>query len=76
MGIRRSLGGAPRKKTALTAEMVRAVVRKIPNDVAGMRDRALIAIRFAGALHRSELVALDLADIERHPKGRTLAEIR
>jgi integrase len=40
--------------------MVRMVVRRIPGDVAGVRDRALILLGFAGALRRSELVALDL----------------
>jgi integrase len=44
-------------------------VRRIPADLAGLRDRALLLLGFAGAMRRSELVALDLSDIERHPKG-------
>jgi len=68
-GIRRSLGTAPRKKAALTADLVARLVRKIPQDLAGLRDRALILIGFAAALRRSELVALDVADIARHAKG-------
>jgi site-specific recombinase XerD len=35
-----------------------------------MRDRALIRLGFAGALSRSELVALTVADVERHPSNR------
>jgi hypothetical protein len=34
-----------------------------------MRDRALILLGFAGALRRSELVALTVAYVERHPEG-------
>jgi len=71
-GIRRSLGTAPRKKAALTADLVAKVVKKIPSDLAGLRDRALLLIGFAAALRRSELVALDVADIGRHPKGIVL----
>ena len=68
-GIRRSLGVAPRKKAALTAELVAKAIKKIPSDLAGLRDRALILIGFAAALRRSELVDLKVNDIARHPKG-------
>jgi integrase len=44
-------------------------LRKIPEDLTDLRDRALILIGFAAALRRSELVALDIGDIARHPKG-------
>lgn len=68
-GIRRSLGTAPKKKAALTAELVAKAVRKIPPDLAGLRDRALILLGFAAALRRSELVGLNVDDIEQHPRG-------
>lgn len=68
-GIRRTIGTAPRKKAALTADLVAKAVRKIPSDLAGLRDRAIILLGFAAALRRSELIALDVADIERHAKG-------
>jgi integrase len=68
-GIARTLGSAPTKKTALTADLLAKALRKVPEDLAGLRDRALILIGFAAALRRSELVALDVADIARHPKG-------
>jgi len=48
---------------------VAKAVRKIPTDVLGLRDRALLLLGFAGAFRRSELVALEVADLERHPKG-------
>jgi site-specific recombinase XerD len=37
--------------------------------LAGLRDRALLLIGFAGAFRRSELVALDVADIEENETG-------
>jgi integrase len=68
-GIARTLGAPPEKKAALTADLLAKALRKIPEDLAGLRDRALILIGFAAALRRSELVALDVNDIARHPKG-------
>lgn len=68
-GIARELGSAPKKKAALTADLIGKAVRKIPTDVLGRRDRALLLLGFAAALRRSELVALDVLDVARHPKG-------
>ena len=34
-----------------------------PATLIGIRDRALLALGFAGAFRRSELVALDMADL-------------
>jgi site-specific recombinase XerD len=68
-GIRRSLGTAPSKKAALTAGLVAKAIKRIPSDLAGLRDRALLLLGFAAALRRSELVALDVSDVTRHPKG-------
>ena len=33
-------------------------------DIKGLRDRALLLLGFAGAFRRSELVALDIADLQ------------
>ena len=71
-GIARTLGSAPTKKAALTAELVAKCIRRIPVDLEGLRDRALILIGFAGTFRRSELVALDLEDVERRPQGIVL----
>jgi len=68
-GIARTLGVAPVKKAALTAELLAKALRTMPQDLAGLRDRALILIGFSAALRRTELVALDVDDIARHPKG-------
>ncbi|WP_244553018.1 site-specific integrase [Bradyrhizobium erythrophlei] len=45
------------------------MVATAPDKLAGLRDRALLLIGFGGALRRSELVALDVADIEETATG-------
>ncbi len=69
-GIRRALGTAPVQKAPATAERLRAMLDAIPADtLAGKRDRALLALGMAGAFRRSELVALQVEDLERVPEG-------
>jgi site-specific recombinase XerD len=62
-GIRRTVGTAPRRKAAATADRVRAMLNACPNNMLGIRDRALLALGFAGAFRRSELVALRVEDL-------------
>jgi integrase len=68
-GIRRKLGTARKGKAPATAAIVAKLTRKLPDTLAGKRDRALILIGFAAALRRSELVALNVGDIERTDSG-------
>jgi site-specific recombinase XerD len=68
-GIRRSLGTAPSKKAPATADRIVAMALAAGDDLKGLRDRALLLIGFAGAFRRSELVALDLADLEETELG-------
>jgi len=42
-------------------------------DLTGARDRALLLVGFVGALRRSELTALDMADVAEHPNGLVLS---
>jgi integrase len=68
-GIRRSKGTAATVKApAVTAEL-RAMVEHLPGDLRGARDRAMLLVGFAAALRRSELVALDVADVAETPEG-------
>jgi integrase len=73
-GIRRTLGVAPkRQKTPLTAAELRRLVETAPGGtLAGKRDRALLLIGHLGAFRRSELVALDLEDVEEVGDGLRL----
>jgi site-specific recombinase XerD len=68
-GIRRSLGTAPRKKAPATAERIISMALAAGDDMKGLRDRALLLIGFAGAFRRSELVALDVEDLEESELG-------
>jgi len=40
------------------------MVAALPDDLGGTRDRALLLIGWAGALRRSELVAIEVGDLE------------
>lgn len=44
----------------------------MPPDLAGLRGRALLLVGFVAALRRSEISALDVADIAAHPSGLVL----
>jgi len=44
----------------------------IPDDLRGLRDRALLLVGFAGALRRSELAAIQLNDLLRTDQGYEL----
>jgi site-specific recombinase XerD len=68
-GIRRTFGAARVKKAPAIAAKVRSMVALAPDGLTGLRDRALLLIGFAGAFRRSELVALDVADIEETETG-------
>jgi site-specific recombinase XerD len=68
-GARRKVGVAPQQKAAATAEILTALLMRTPDTLTGKRDRALLALGFAGAFRRSELVALDVADLIEHPEG-------
>ena len=69
-GIRRSRPDAPDRKLAADVDVVMRLLWSIAGDsLAALRDRALIAFGMALAARRSELVALDVADLEWEPKG-------
>ena len=68
-GIRRTVGAAKVRKAPAVADKVRAMVEFAPESLAGVRDRALLLLGFAGAFRRSELVALDVADIAETETG-------
>jgi site-specific recombinase XerD len=68
-GIRRSLGAAPSKKMPATAERVIGMAPLAGMRLSAIRDRALLLIGFAGAFRRSELVALNVEDLEETAEG-------
>lgn len=68
-GARRKLKVAPRQKAAATADVLAALLMRTPDTLTGKRDRALLGLGFAGAFRRSELVALDVADLVETSEG-------
>ncbi len=62
-GIRKVHGQPAAQRDPITLDTLRALVRACGDDLAGLRDRALLLVGFAGALRRSELVALDAEHI-------------
>ncbi len=58
-GIRRKHARPPAQKEAILSEDIRAMLATLPQDLRGLRDRALLLIGFAGGLRRSEIVGLD-----------------
>jgi integrase len=71
-GIRREsarAGVTTTKKAAAIADDIRAMVNTLAGTPIGHRDRALLLLGFAGAFRRSELVGLNVADLEFRTEG-------
>jgi site-specific recombinase XerD len=71
-GIRRKISTRKRKAAPATAQLLALALQRLPDTLRGKRDRALLAIGFAAARRRSELVAFKVEDIERRPRGIVL----
>jgi integrase len=63
-GIRRAKGIAPNGKAPLLTPLLRQMVAALPDDVPGLRDKAILLIGFAGAFRRSEIVGLQVHDVQ------------
>ena len=64
-GIARTLGKRQDQAPAFSVEELKGAIRRIDLDTsAGIRDRALLLLGFAGAFRRSELVDLNLEQLE------------
>lgn len=69
-GIRREKGTAQTGKRPVATEDLRAMVAMLSSKrILGVRDRALLLTGFAGAFRRSELVALNVDDMEINREG-------
>jgi integrase len=71
-GIRRTLGTDQVRKAPLLVDALKKITKKLRAGLFGARDRALLLTGFAGAFRRSELVALDVADLVWVPEGLTI----
>ncbi len=68
-GLRRELGIAPVRKKPVRVEDLKLILERIPDSLLGLRDRALLLLGFSGAFRRSELVSLDVQDLEETREG-------
>lgn len=75
-GIRREKGTAPDQKAPILTTDLRRMVSGLPDTLAGARDRALLVLGFAGALRRSELVGLDVEDVDDRSDGLVITVVR
>lgn len=72
-GVRRTHGAAPDAKTAAVAPVLRQFLESIDTGtLQGKRDRAVLLVGFFGAFRRSELVALNVEDVEFTDAGATV----
>lgn len=68
--ISRAKGVRQEGKAAILVDDIKKILALFPAGTRKTaRDRALILVGFAGAFRRSELVALNVADVEPAPKG-------
>ena len=65
-------GQIPVRKLAATAAILRQILQPIAADLAGLRDRALLLLGFAGALRRAELAAIRVEHLEPCDRGLRL----
>jgi len=71
-GMRRTIGTAPTKKAPATSDRLGFMLSAQPDTLIGLRNRALLALGFAGALRRSELVALHVEDLKPQEGGAVM----
>jgi len=69
LGVARTIGSPTRQAEPLTLPKLRQVISIIPNDLRGVRNRALVLLGWFAALRRSELVAVRLEDLEHCHEG-------
>jgi integrase len=58
-----------RPTAPLSVDELNAMSHALPATRSGARDRAILLLGFGGGLRRSELVALDVADVQRSRRG-------
>jgi integrase len=75
-GLLRQYGRPVQKAAPLSTDMLRQLIATCDRSARGRRDRALLLFGFAGAMRRSELVALRVEDVVVVPGGLRLRILR
>lgn len=68
-GIRRVVGTAQRQVKPITSDLLKRMIDTLPEDLCGLRTKALLLLGFAGAFRRSEIVSLDVSDLTFEARG-------
>lgn len=68
-GIKRTIGTAQTPKSPVLTRDIKEMINTLPDNLLGIRDRALLLLGFAGGFRRSEIVSLDVADLEFRREG-------
>ncbi len=63
-GIKRTIGTKQRRVAPIVLDELRAMVGTLDESMGAVRNRALLVVGFAGAFRRSELVALEVRDVD------------
>ena len=72
-GVRNEHGAKQRHVAPAVRDELIAMVKQLPSGLAGIRDRAVLLVGFAGALRRSELAKLEVKDIHFDVRGMILS---
>ena len=68
-GIRRKIGTAQREVAPVVVDRLKKMIDVLPDNPAGVRDKTILLIGFTGAFRRSELVSIDVEDLQDVPEG-------
>ena len=73
-GIRRRVGIAPEQVEAVLPHHLRSMVDSLPEPLGkdrlrALRNRSLLTIGWVGGMRRSEIVALQVSDVQKVPEG-------
>lgn len=69
---RRHYRHAPAGKRAVTCQMLRKMLSRLPETPTGIRNRAMILVTFAAGWRRGEVTALQFSDLRFVPSGMEL----
>jgi len=75
-GMARTMGAEVTQKKGIMGEDLPLLVSSLPDTLLGKRDKALILLGWSGAFRRSELVALDMADLSMDKHNRLTATVK
>lgn len=68
-GIRRAVGTAQHGKDPLLTSEIRRIVVHCPENLLGLRERALVLVGYSGAFRRSEISGIDVEHITLSDEG-------